>query len=149
MARVPVITSPCPFRWKGAPQPGHDFCGHCQRQVHNLDLLSAGEREAFLSGCVGEVCVSFTVRRPVRNSLALGASLAAAAVLGGSSAGAQSPDVVVMPDSPYCEELEEVLVGGIKAGPELQWVDEAEAALPDKADLPEISAGTWLPTPEA
>jgi hypothetical protein len=75
MSRVPVITSPCPLRWNGAPEPGKDFCGHCQRRVHNLDLMSAGDREQFLSGCEGKVCVSYTVRRSARLPLALGVSL--------------------------------------------------------------------------
>jgi hypothetical protein len=136
------------LRWNGAPEPGQDFCGHCERRVHNLDLMSADEREAFLTGCSGKVCVSYTVRRPVRASLALGAGLAAAAALAGS-ASAESPEVQVMPDSPYCDDLEltEVAVGGTETGSKLQWIDEAEAAAADKADLPEITAGTWLPTP--
>jgi hypothetical protein len=147
MSRVPVITSPCPLRFGSAPQPGQDFCGHCQRQVHNLDLMPAQERETFLAGCSGKVCVSYTVRRPLRASLALGATLAAAALAG--SAGAEAPPVTVMPDSPYCDdEFVEVFVGGTQAGEELQWVDEAEAAMPDKPELPEIAAATWLPTPK-
>jgi hypothetical protein len=151
MSRVPLISSPCPFRWNSAPQPGQDFCGHCQRQVHNLDFMSQSEREAFLSGCSGKICVSYTVRRPVRTSIALGASLAAAAALSGS-AGAQAPAPVVMPDSPYCDDSEllevQVTGGATAAGEKLQWVDEVEVAVPDKADLPEISTMTWLPTPK-
>lgn len=147
MSRVPVITSPCPLRFSSAPQPGQDFCGHCQRQVHNLDVMSAQERETFLAGCSAKVCVSYTVRRPLRASLALGATVAAAALAG--SAGAQAPAPTVMPDSPFCE-IEEVLVmGSTVAGDDLQWVDEAEAAAPDKPELPEITPATWLPTPES
>lgn len=145
MARAPVITSPCPLRWSKAPQPGNDFCGQCQRRVHNLDGMSMSEREAFFSGCSGEVCVSYTVRRPLRAAIALGAGLAAAAALSGS-ASAEAPPAEVMPDSPYCD-LEEVLMGGTGVGEQLQWVDETEVALPEKADLPEIPASTWLPTP--
>jgi hypothetical protein len=52
-----------------------------------------------------------------------------------------------MPDSPYCD-LTEVIVGGTEAGDRLQWVDETEAALPEKSDLPEIAAQDWLPTPK-
>lgn len=149
MARVPVITSPCPLRWSSAPKPGQDFCGQCQRQVHNLDYMSASERETFLAGCEGEVCVSYTVRRPVRATVALGA-LAAAAALGGSAiAQSENQELVVSPDSPFCptEEFEEVWVGGTAAGDRLQWMDEAELAKPDKPALPEISTADWLPTP--
>jgi hypothetical protein len=147
MSRVPVITSPCPLRWNGAPQPGNDFCGHCQRRVHNLDLMSAHERDQFLSGCEGKVCVSYTVKRTSRLPLALGVSLVAAAALGGSAHADEAP--IVMPDSPYCDTIEDdIIVGGTEAGEKLQWVDESEAKAPAKADLPEISAATWLPTPK-
>lgn len=146
MARVPVITSPCPLQWKGAPQPGQDFCGHCERRVHNLDLMSAAEREAFLAGCEGKVCVSYTVRRAARLPLALSLGVAAAALAG--SAQADTPAPVVIPDSPYCDTFEEVLVGGTEAGEKLQWVDDSEAKLADKPDLPEIGAQDWLPTPK-
>jgi hypothetical protein len=55
-----------------------------------------------------------------------------------------------MPDSIYCEEdLTEVMVGGTRAGEELQWIDETEVARPAKPDLPDITAATWLPTPKA
>jgi hypothetical protein len=147
MSRVPVITSPCPLRWNGAPEPGKDYCGHCQRRVHNLDLMSASEREQFLSGCEEKVCVSYTVKRAARLPQALGVSLVAAAALGGSAHADEA--LVVMPDSAYCDTMEDViLTGGTEAGQKLQWVDESEAKAPEKADLPEISAATWLPTPK-
>jgi hypothetical protein len=145
MARVPKITSPCPLRWAGSPQPGMDFCGHCQRRVHNLDLMSVPEREEFLTGCSGNVCVSYTVKRAARIPVALGLSLAAVA---GSTTNAA--DVVTSPDSPYCNlaDYGEATIGGTEAGEKLQWVDEAEAKLADKPDLPDIDASTWLPTPK-
>jgi hypothetical protein len=143
MSRVPVITSPCPLRWVSAPQPGMDFCGQCQRRVHNLDVMPAHERELFFAGCSGEVCVSYSVRRPVRAAMALGASLVAAAALAGSaSADAPAEDA----DN---EELFEVMItGGTVSGEKVQWVDETEAAIPDKPDLPDIATATWLPTPK-
>jgi hypothetical protein len=69
MARVPTIVSPCPLHWAAPPQPGLDFCGHCQRRVHNMDPMSDAEREKFLKGCTGDVCVSYTVKRTARMSL--------------------------------------------------------------------------------
>ena len=148
MARVPVITSPCPLRWKSAPQPGQDFCGQCQRRIHNLDLMSAVQREEFLAGCAEEkVCVSYTVRRAAKLSTAIGVGITAAAGLTASAVADTAPPVVVMPDSPQCD-LEWVIVGGTEAGEKLQWVDESEAALPDKPELPEIAANDWLPTPK-
>lgn len=142
MSRVPVITSPCPLRWASAPQPGMDFCGQCARRVHNLDGMSATERETFVAGCSGEVCVSYTVRRPMR-AIALGASLVAVAALAGS-ASADSPAGSI--DE---EDLVEVsITGGTVSGENVQWVDDAEALLPDKPDLPEIATVDWLPTPK-
>lgn len=148
MARVPKITSPCPLRWAAAPQPGMDFCGHCQRRVHNLDLMSIPEREAFLKSCSGNVCVSYTVKRAARIPVALGLGLAA---VGGSTNAADvatsAPVVVVTADSPYCD-LSERTAGGTEAGEKLQWVDDAEAKLPEKPDMPDIELSTWLPTPK-
>jgi len=143
MARVPIITSPCPLRWAGPPQPGMDFCGNCRRSVHNLDLMSIPERETFLMGCSGNVCVSYTVKRAARIPVALGIGLA---VVAGST---NATDVVTSPDSPYCNLPDyEIMVGGTEAGEKLQWVDDAEAKLPDKPELPDIGASTWLPTPK-
>jgi hypothetical protein len=144
MARVPVITSPCPFRWKGTPQTGQDFCGQCQRQVHNLDGMSISQKDAFFAGCAGEVCVAYTVRRPVRVSIAA-VGLAAMVSLGGAVAAEESPAVTTEEEG---ELLEVVVVGGTVAGDKLQWVDEAEAATPDKPELPQISEIAWLPTPK-
>jgi hypothetical protein len=143
--RVPLITSPCPLRWRGSPVPGMDFCGHCQRRVHNLDLMSTQQREAFLSGCSGNVCVSYTVRRTVRIPLAMGLGLA---VLAGS---ANAGDLPSTPDNSYGNvvDINEMTAGGTEAGEKLQWIDSAEARLPDKLDLPDIDAATWLPTPKS
>jgi hypothetical protein len=152
MARVPKITSPCPLRWAGSPQPGMDFCGHCQRRVHNLDLLSAPEREEFLAACAGDICVSYTVKRAARLPVALSLGLAAAVAGASSSAADVANNVVNTPDSPYCDlpgAEEWVSVGGTEAGAKLQWVDDTEAKLPDKPDLPDIEASTWLPTPKS
>jgi hypothetical protein len=139
-----------------------DFCGQCQRRVHNLDLMSDPEREAFLTGCSGDVCVSYTVKRTVltgcsgdvcvsytvkRTAVALSLGLAAVVGVPTNAADVAAPNVVVMQDSQYCS-TEEILLGGTRAGAKLQWVDESEAARPDKQELPDIEASTWLPTPK-
>ena len=87
--------------------------------------------------------------RAARIQVALGFGLAAI-VAGSTSAADVAPNVVVSSDSPYCDlpEYGNVLVGSTEAGEKLQWVDEAEAKLPDKADLPDVEASTWLPTPK-
>jgi hypothetical protein len=127
-----------------------DFCGHCQRRVHNLDLMSVPEREDFLRGCSGNVCVSYTVKRAARIPVALGLGLAMVGGATNAADVANSPAVVTTPDSPYCDlpEYGEVIVGGTEAGEKLQWVDETEAKLPDKPELPDIDASTWLPAPK-
>ena len=146
MARFPVITSPCSLRFNGAPRPGKDFCGRCERQVHNLDLMSQAQREEFLAGCSGKVCVAYSVPRVKRMPLAIGMGLAAVALAGAVGATDQGP--VTTPDSPYCDPNQAVIVGGTEAGEKLQWVDESEAAQPDKPELPAIDAADWLPTPK-
>jgi hypothetical protein len=171
MARVPVISSPCPLRWANQPQPGRDFCGQCQRRVHNLDLMSEADRTAFLNACSGDVCVSYTVRRtrsiPAALSIgvmALTTSTAALAEENSSAAaapetakfnwgqptGAECPPTRTQLAGTTDHDLIEIIVmeGGVKAGEQLQWIDESEANVPDKAVLPEIAASDWLPTPK-
>ncbi len=146
MAKVPVITSPCPLRWSSMPRTGADYCGKCERRVHNLDGMSEAERTAFFSACNGKVCVAYTVKRtPTIAAI----SLASIGIAMGASVLAQGV-TVNDPPSPYCDprDLDIIVVGGTSAGKEVQWVDESEAALPDNPDLPTIETSDWLPTPE-
>lgn len=158
MAKVPVIDSPCPFRADRMPEPGRDHCGHCDRQVHNLDGMSGERRQAFLAGCSGKVCVAYTVHRAApRRNLALGAGLMALA--GSSAVMAQAAPVVptesAAPQSALpaqeapvsiltAEEVNYVLVGGILDAKQARWVDES--LTPDGPALPEIDALEWLPS---
>jgi hypothetical protein len=134
MARVPTIVSPCPLRWATPPQPGLDFCGHCQRRVHNLDPMSDAERQAFLKGCTGDVCVSYTVKRAPRMSVALGVGLSALA--GCSNANHVPPGLVT--------------AGMAAIDQHVKWIDDNEAQLPhkDKADSRDVETSKWLPTPK-
>jgi hypothetical protein len=127
-----------------------DFCGQCQRRVHNLDLMSAQERKEFLTGCSGNACVSYTVKRAARIPVTLGLGLAAMAGTTNAADVATSPPVVVSPDSPYRNLTDDYVMqaGGTEAGEKLQWIDDTEANLPEKPDLPDIDASTWLPTPK-
>lgn len=146
MSKVPVITSPCPLRFKTAPSDGMDFCSQCQRRVHNLDGMSDGERQVFFASCAGDVCVSYTVKRTVKIAALSLATMGAVA-----SAAAYAQQVTMNdPPSPHCETRVEldIIVGGTNAGKDLQWVDESEAKMPDKENLPEIAASDWLPSPE-
>jgi hypothetical protein len=149
MTRVPVITSPCPLRWNTAPRIGQDFCGQCQRRVHNLDALSDAQRVVFLSSCDTKVCVFYTVRRPRAAAATLGLGLAAAGALATGTAPAQEAPAENPVAGEYCDPLNEViLTGGVVLDAGLQWVDEAEAQVTAKPDLPQIEASAWLPTPD-
>src|SRR5262245_44580236 len=83
-----------------------------------------------------------TLSRSLRVPLALGAALAAVAVMGGSAYAEAPPAATPGPT----DELGYVnILGATTAGEKLQWVDASEAARPDKADLPAISGADWLP----
>lgn len=151
MARVPVITSPCPLRWKSMPSAGMDFCNQCSRRVHNLDGMSDVEREAFFANCSGEVCVAYTVRRP----RAFAGVLGIAAALGGGMTALAQDAVPTVVTGPTCDPnaksqaLDQfVIVGGTTASRDVKWVDEREAKLPDVPAIGEIDAAEWLPTPQ-
>ena len=148
MARVPRITSPCPFRWQSAPQPGKDFCGQCSRRVHNLDSMTQTERETFLAACTGKVCVAYTIRPARRNSSSIGVGLAASVLVAGAAFADEIPTNGDPAPGEYCDPLREelIIVGGTNAGKELQWVDASEAAIVNP-ELPEIDVSEWLPTP--
>ena len=144
MARAPLIDTPCPIAGKQLPAGATEHCTLCDRSVHNLDLMSAGERREFMSACSGKVCVAYTVRVPVGglNKRALStAALAAAAVassLAALPAAAQESPVVGM--SPVndpnglgiCdEEMEWVVVGGVSQADQAEWADDGKDAPPD------------------
>jgi len=224
MASAPIIDSPCPFRVSAMPDAGRDHCGHCDRQVHNLDGMSSSQRKAFMASCEGKVCVAYTVHRSAqRRNLSLGVGLLAS--LAGSAAmaadnpapavpqtGAPSVDAntgvaassgmirkqpsdTIPPSPPYkttsvnskgevittthsMEALGEywvptettiltaeqiaaipipramgsstaVFVGSVLDAKQARWVDDAGLDAHDNADLPEIGADDWLPTPKA
>ena len=146
MARVPKIDSPCPInrpRFKGAT----DHCSHCDRTVHNLNLMSDRERREFMSGCSGKVCVAYTVRIPVSRipvrARELGAAALAAAALAALPAAAESPaETVEMSDAmspmpgtsqfPNCDSYYEYeLEGGVSFADQAEWVDDGKEAPPD------------------
>ena len=162
MALVPRITSPCPLRFGAMPAQGRDFCGKCERRVHNLDGMSHEQRREFFASCGGEVCVAYTVQWPQRLARSLRAGAVAAVALGASSmalaqdvapAGtdASTPieDVVT---GPYCDPndpLKTIYVTGGAVVGEPEWVDESELARPDAPAIDEIDAVEWLPTPHS
>jgi len=157
MSRFPVIDSPCPLRIANLPQAGRDHCGHCDRQVHNLDGMSHAQREVFMRSCSGKVCVAYTVHRQVaRRNLSLGVGLLA--TLAGSAAMAGEPVVDTgssAPNAPVTDSkadpqplkhIEFIVVGGVENPGEARWSDQAGVTAGDPGALPEIGEMEWLPT---
>jgi hypothetical protein len=98
--------------------------------------------------------IPFTaLSRSLRIPLTIGATLAAMAVGGSAWAEEATPAATPTPAEASSvatpgptDELGFIqVIGATTASEELQWVNAAEAAQPDKADLPEISASEWLP----
>jgi len=143
MARVPVITSPCPLRFASVPQAGVDFCGQCSRRVHNLDGMSDAQRERFFATCSGEVCVAYTLPpvAAIAGLLGLGASVAMSSPAVAQGPTAPAP-VVTGPTCP----IETITLGGVDTA-RLQWVDAREAKRARPPRISEIDAAEWLPTP--
>lgn len=140
MARVPVIDSPCPIASKPLPAGATEHCGLCDRSVHNLDLMSAGERREFMASCSGKVCVAYTVRIPASGlrRRALPAAALAAAALASLPLAAQEPAGVEgmspMPDPnglPSCDDYWVVMVGGVSKGDQAEWADDGQDAPPE------------------
>jgi len=160
MARVPLITSPCPLRFASMPTAGMDFCGKCSRRVHNLDGMSDAQRIAFFANCSGEVCVSYSVRRSPALAGVLGLAAAAAALLNSAPASAGEGEAQIASDvkpvvtGPTCDphaksqQLDQsVMLGGTTSGNAVQWIDENEAALTARPQIGEVDTTEWLPTP--
>ena len=139
MARVPVVESPCPIAGKQLPAGDTEHCSLCERPVHNLDRMSAGERTAFMASCSGKVCVAYTVRIPAGGlrKRALTAAAVAAAAMASLPVAAQ--DSLVVGSSPVtdpnglpnCAEYDFIIVGGVNKGDEAKWVDDGKEAPPD------------------
>lgn len=163
MSLVPVITSPCPLRWSSRPTPGQDFCGQCQRQVHNLDLMSADQRKDFMQSCSGEVCVTYTVQRSLSvKNLALGLGLAAG--FASSSLSAQDAVDTKLIESKLVQSVAEwntdetleareidsvVIVGGTVLDPETsRWVESSDVEISEATELPQTTEMQWLKTPD-
>lgn len=140
MARVPVVESPCPIANRPLPSGASDHCGVCDRAVHNLDRMSAGERREFMSACSGKVCVAYTVRVPgagLRKRAVTTAALAAAAIASLPAAAQDSPVVGSSPANdpnglPNCNDLYDmIVVGGVNKGDEAKWTDDGKDSPPD------------------
>ena len=112
MALFPKIQSPCPYKGKLTDIMDGDVCRLCKREVHDLTLMTDGERVSFMTGCKDEVCVSYRVRPAIA-----AAALAVATIVAPTAAAA-------------CDATESyvVVVGGIKKPAEVKYVQLGEAA---------------------
>jgi hypothetical protein len=140
MAQAPVVESPCPIAGKPLPAGATEHCGLCDRSVHNLDLMGAAERRAFMSSCSGKVCVAYTVRIPansLRKRSLTAAALAAATLVSLPAAAQDSPVLGQSPVGdanglPACDDFSEVVVtGGVLKGNQAEWVDDGKDAPPE------------------
>ncbi len=75
----------------------------------------------------------------------IGLAIVAASALTGSANAANPFDPPAVPLDAFYNTLSFVIVGSTEADRKLQWVDDADALLPEKPDLPRIDRDTWLP----
>lgn len=117
----PPITSPCPLQSIQFPESGNFNCSTCKREVHDLSSMTMNERDAFLRSCSGKVCVSYKVKRGVKQlqrSAIAGLFLVSATGLA-LPAAAQVGDALV-------EDLDEIFVGGITLPPHIEQAEDAK-----------------------
>ena len=152
----PKITHPCPFKASALPDAERNFCTHCERKVHNLDLMSADARREFLSNRSGKVCVAYTLPAP-RAKLGLRASVVMAAALFGSGADAQDAGLPEISPQPSIVETEAdsademrmgsvdgeeifVLMGGVEPAAEVADANDRKLQAPPvlRRDAPEL-----------
>lgn len=120
MAVFPRIQNPCPYSARLSTIMDGDYCRMCRRTVHDLTDMTDGERRVFMSGCTGEVCVSYRTIRPAFAAAALAATAAAI-----PAAAAEHDSMVVI-----------VTGGGITDPANTVFVDESELA--ETPDLPVV-----------
>ena len=127
------------------PSGASEHCGHCDRSVHNLDLMSAGERRQFMSACSGKVCVAYTVRIPaggLRKRGVTAAALAAATLVSLPIAAQESPVLGQSPVNdpnglPSCDDYIEIIMGGVSKGDQAEWTDDNRDAPPELPTMPD------------
>lgn len=132
MSRFPKIQSPCPYKANLSALMDGDTCRMCQRQVHDLTAMDDRQRQAFLSACREEVCVSY--RFPLRPVLAAAGAAVAIAALPMAAAAQDMVPPAAAPD-PEMENMD-IFVGGITDLANIEYVeDDADSAM---ADLPVV-----------
>jgi hypothetical protein len=139
MPLFPKIQSPCPFQDNLSEVMEGDFCTHCQHKVIDLTDMNDAERTTLLQEATGKLCVSY--RLPVRR---MAAALAAATMLPSALAAQTAEDAEPTPVSEEGEVddqiiaggMDVIIVGGIRADPELVEMDTADDA--KLAELPVV-----------
>jgi hypothetical protein len=139
MARFPKIQKPCPVANSLDEYMDGDHCRLCKRNVVDIGDMSDAERRNFLDNCAGETCVTYSIRlKHVAAAVALSATAASLPV-----AAQESPlealglDPAAQQELPRCaeefEEIDVILVGGIKHRDEREYIDT-----PDDQLIPEL-----------
>jgi predicted Fe-S protein YdhL (DUF1289 family) len=124
MAFFPKIQSPCPYKGNIQDIMDGDICSLCHREVFELNGMSDQDRTALLSGCEGEICVSYKFKLPT--------AIAAAALAAASVAmPAMAQDAPAAAEPTYEDDFE-IFVGGIKDKANIEMIeDAADNAIPE------------------
>jgi hypothetical protein len=137
MSAFPTIDTPCPLD-ADAQRAIDGHCRHCDKHVHCLDDLSAGERRALFAEATGPICVSY--RRPAPRRVGrIGAVIAATLITSVVQAGdpvppstttvAEALQTVKEDPDESADELDVLIMGGIRAPQAL--LEEEDATLPE------------------
>jgi hypothetical protein len=123
--RYPGIESPCPGNFDMAPDQKRRWCGHCNRNVHNLDALDSRELLQ-LAPAAQALCVSYSVRVPLAMVMATGSAAAMA-----------SSDAGLPPNTQgdTAELLEVVVTGGVSLQREAWESLFQELEVPDSLQI--------------
>ncbi len=121
MSLFPKVTSPCPYKGKLADIMAGSTCRLCQREVHDLSMMSDDQRITLLSGCETDICVTYSVTAK--------AALAAVALSAASVAvPAHAQDAAAVTDDAL--ENMEIIVGGVRTPKQAKWVKHYAANVP-------------------
>lgn len=129
MAKYPKIDSPCPLKWNTLPEPGNNFCRHCERNAHNLTAMTEAERKEFMAACEGSVCVAYAAKPGRERKIVWAMAMAATVSMAIPGIASAAGDSVELAET-------EILVGGVKNASQAEWEEAGDEEPP--ADLPVI-----------
>ena len=78
MSLFPKIKRPCPYVSDLDAVVSQGHCSSCDKVVHDITCMTDGERRQLVESHDGNLCVRYTVLRPVLAAMAIGLSTTAA-----------------------------------------------------------------------